>query len=372
MFKVAIKPQWTIREGDREVLVPRLIGLLAAIAEHGNLSSACRSLEASYRYAWGLLRQGETHFGAALVTSGRGKEFKLTALGEKLVWADRRIAARLSPILASLASELEAEIEESRSAKPSVLHLHASHGFAVEALRDFMAREQVSIEFKYRASQEAVASLANGSCEVAGFPIPMGDFEERALEHYALWLRPGQIKVIHVATRRQGLMVAHGNPKKIYELQDLAQRDVRFINREKGSGTRLLIEMLLERARISPTRLNGFEDVEYTHAAVAAYIASGRADAGVGVETPARKFDLEFIPLETERYLLACRNESFELPQIQQLLRVLTSKAYKDAVNALPGYHATHSGTVMTVRQAFPSLYAPPPRTARPAAPKAL
>ena len=119
MFKVAIKPQWTIREGDRDVLVPRLLGLLVAIAEHGNLSVACRASEASYRYAWGLLHQGELLFGAPLVTSGRGKQSKLTALGDKLVWADRRISARLSPLLDSLASELEAEIEELRAAAPA-------------------------------------------------------------------------------------------------------------------------------------------------------------------------------------------------------------------------------------------------------------
>jgi molybdate transport repressor ModE-like protein len=357
MFKVAIKPNWTIREGERDVLAPRLIGLLVAIDEHGNLSTACRALGTSYRYAWGLLHEAEILFGAPLVTAGRGRGFKLTGLGEKLVWAERRIAARLAPLLASLASELEAEIEESRSAHPAVLHLHASHGFAVETLRDFMAREQISIEFKYRASQEAIASLANGSCEIAGFPVPTGAFEERALEHYARWLKAGDIRVIHVAIRRQGLMVARGNPKKIYELKDLTRKDVRFINREKGSGTRLLIEMLLAEANEDPRALNGFEDVEYTHAAVAAYIASGRADAGVGVETPARKFELEFIPLETERYQLACRAESLGLPQIQRLIDVLGSDAYRTAVNALPGYQADRCGTVVSMRAAFPSLY---------------
>ena len=359
MFKVAIKPQWTIREGDRDVLVPRLLGLLVAIAEHGNLSVACRASEASYRYAWGLLHQGELLFGAPLVTSGRGKQSKLTALGDKLVWADRRISARLSPLLDSLASELEAEIEESRSEKLAVLHLHASHGFAVEALREFMTREQVSIEFKYRSSLEAIGSLVSKNCEVAGFPVPTGKFENRALERYSPWLRPRSVKLVHVAIRRQGLMVAHGNPKKIYSLEDLARKDIQFINREKGSGTRLLIEMLLEHAHIDTRKVKGFEEFEYTHAAVAAYIASGRADAGVGVETPARKFELEFVPLETERYFLACRSESIDLPQIQQLLRVLASDEYKAAVNRLPGYQANMCGTVMSVREAFPAFLRP-------------
>lgn len=355
MFKVTINPQWTISHGERDVLAPRLVGLLAAIAEHGSLSRACRSQGTSYRYAWGLLQDGESRFGAPLVTSGRGRESKLTALGEKLVWADRRISARLSPLLDSLASELEAEIEEIRSQKLAVLHLHASHGFAVEALHKFMTRGQVAIEFKYRSSMEAVASLAAKNCEVAGFAIPTGPFEEAAFEHYAPWLTERGVKLIHVALRRQGLMVARGNPKRIYALGDLARRDVRFLNREKGSGTRLLIEMLMARAKIDARKVVGFDEVEYTHAAVAAYIASGRADAGVGIETPARKFELEFVPLETERYFLACRSESMQLPQIQELLKVLASAEYKAAVDKLPGYEANLCGTVLSVHEAFAS-----------------
>lgn len=354
MFKVAIEPHWTIRDGERDVLGARLLAVLVAIAEHGNLASACRSVGLSYRYAWGIVHEGEALFGAPLVSSGRGKVSRLTTLGEKLVWADRRISARLSPLLASLASELEAEIEGSRSTRPTVLHLHASHGFAVEALQGFMASAQIPIEFKYRPSLEAVASLASRNCEVAGFPIPTGAFEAQALRHYMPWLAPRGTRLIHVALRRQGLMVAHGNPKKIYSLADLARRDVHFINRERGSGTRLLIDMLTARAHLDPQRITGFDEVEYTHAAVAAYIASGRADAGVGVETPARRFGLEFMPLETERYFLACRADSFELPQIQQLISVLASPGYREAVNALPGYSADLCGTVMSVRDAFP------------------
>ncbi len=99
MFKVSIKPQWTIKLLDAQLLPPRLLELLVDIREYGSIAGACEHSGASYRYAWGLLQDGQTMFGAPLVTMGRGKSATLSPLGEKLVWADRRIFARLSPLL---------------------------------------------------------------------------------------------------------------------------------------------------------------------------------------------------------------------------------------------------------------------------------
>ena len=354
MFKVSIKPQWTIKLLEAQLLPPRLLELLVAISEHGSIAGACEQSGASYRYAWGLLQDGQTMFGAPLVTMGRGKSATLSPLGEKLVWADRRITARLSPLLDSLASELEVEIERALSNAPTVMRIHASHGFAVETLRGFLMRAQIPVDLKYRGSQEAVASLASGGCDVAGFHVPLGEFQRRAIEHYAPWLDTPSQSLINVATRRQGLMVARGNPKKIYSIADLARPDVRFINRQQGSGTRILFDMLLEREKVDARRVNGYDEGEYTHAAVAAYIASGMADAGFGIETPARQFSLEFLPIETERYFLICKNATLELPHVVKMLEILRSSDYHAAVNALPGYNSEKAGVVQSIPEAFP------------------
>jgi len=361
MFKVSIKPQWTIKHLDTQLLPKRLIDLLVDIHAQGSIAGACERSGASYRYAWGLLQDGQTMFGAPLVNMARGKSATLTELGEKLVWADRRISARLSPVLDSLASELEVEIERALSKAPSVMRIHASHGFAVETLRGFLMRAQIPVDLKYRGSQEAVASLASEGCDVAGFHVPLGEFENRAIAHYARWIDPARQKLINVATRRQGLMVARGNPKKIYRIGDLARDDVRFINRQQGSGTRILLDMLLQREGVETKSIHGYDDGEYTHAAVAAYIASGMADAGFGIETPARQFSLEFIPIETERYFLICNNESLEAPQMQRVLEILRSAEYRGAVNALPGYNGQLAGSVAEIRTAFPDWPAAQP-----------
>ena len=134
MHEVRIKPVWTLTGQHGEEAPPRLIELLVQVQAHGSLSAACKASGASYRHAWSLIREGEALLGHPLLTMSRGKGSSLTALGDKLVWAHHRIQARLGTQLASLASELQAEIERVVAAGHDVIRLHASHGFAVETL----------------------------------------------------------------------------------------------------------------------------------------------------------------------------------------------------------------------------------------------
>src|SRR5690606_4164817 len=162
--------------------------------------------------------------------------------------------------------------------------------------------------------------------------------QARALAHYAQWLRASDLVVIDISTRRQGLMVSPGNPKKIYELKDLTRGDVRFINRPTDSGTRFLLEGLLAEQGIAGAEIAGFEQSEATHASVAAYVASDLADAGFGLERPARYFQLDFIPMVNERYFLICHEATLQHPVMQTIQAILADPAFKQTVNALPGY----------------------------------
>lgn len=365
MHEVTIRPQWTIRRGAGPSLAPRVLEVLVRVHEHGSLSAACRAAGVSYRHAWDLIRQGEALFGQPLMLMERGKGSTLTALGEKLVWADRRIAARLSPVLDSLASELGAEIGKVLASPPSLLRIHASHGFAVQALHSFLAAANVPTELRYCGSQEAVASLHNGGCDVAGFHVPLGEFESAAIAHYGPWLTPGSQRIINVATRRQGLMVAANNPKKIYTLEDLTRPGVRFINRQAGSGTRYLLDLLLQKEGVAASQIRGYEQCELTHAAVAAFVASDMADAGYGIETPARQFKLDFVPSQTERYFLLCNVASIESPTVQGMLAILRSDAFTSAVDQLAGYQVNDSGSVHELGEAFEALRKKPGRVRR-------
>jgi molybdate transport repressor ModE-like protein len=353
MHKVHITPVWTVSDRSGQALPPRLLDLLAQVQAHGSLSKACQQTGASYRHAWSLIRTSEAQMGHPLLAMSRGKGSTLTPLGEKLVWAGHRIQARLGTLLESLASELEAEIERVVASSHDVIRLFASHGFAIETLLKALDTQGDQVEHKYMGSQEAVASWHAGHCELAGFHVPLGDFEAEAFAHYARWLDEGS-RIIHVTQRRQGLLVAHGNPLGLHGLLDLKRPGVRFVNRQASSGTRFLLECMLRQAGIDHRQLKGFELNEYTHAAVAAYVASGMADAGLGVEPPARRFGLDFVPLATERYFLVCREADLAKPALQGLLAILRSTAFQAAVNALPGYRALHCGQVQTVAEAFP------------------
>ena len=353
MRRVSIEPQWTIRQDDGQTLSPRLLALLLAVHEKGSLAAACLAMGASYRHAWDLVRQGEAMFGAPLLSMQRGRGSNLTELGARLVWADLRINARLTPALESLASELEAEIRAVLDEAAPPLRVHASHGFAIETLFRLLGEGGMELERRYLGSHEAVVSLANGACDIAGFHIPVGEFEAEVLARYTPWFDLRTHRVLCLATRRQGLMVAPGNPAKIYSLRDLVRSDVRFINRQLGSGTRLLLECMLRREGIAPAAVHGFESGEFTHAAVAAFVASKMADVGFGIETPARQFGLEFIPVASERYFLLLDERALSKPQVQSMLALLRSDAFRLAVNRLSGYAVVDPGEVQTVAEAF-------------------
>jgi molybdate-binding protein len=139
----------------------------------------------------------------------------------------------------------------------------------------------------------------------------------------------------------------------ITSLADLRRPDVRFVNRQAGSGTRALLELMLADAAIPMTAVNGIQSSEFTHSAVAAYIASGMADVGFGVQTAAERFGLTFIPLVKERYFFAIEKTAMDLPLIRRVLSVIRSETYRASVNVLAGYDASDTGKVLSLGEAF-------------------
>ncbi|RJP72119.1 MAG: LysR family transcriptional regulator [Comamonadaceae bacterium] len=354
MLRITLQPHWRIGLDDGQGLdANTLLDLLAAVQGSGSISQAGRDLGLSYRHAWGLLQQAELLFGQPLLVRGRGRGSALTELGQKLIWADARIGARLQPLLESLASELEGELGRVQRRRRAVPRLHASHGFAVAALREQLAARQVPVELRYRNSLEAVAALAQGDCELAGFHVPLGEFEAAAAQRYLAWLRRDQHLLVHLAVRTQGLFVTPGNPLGLRGLGDLTRRGLRFVNRPEGSGTRMLTDLLLQREGIAPRAVAGYDNTELTHAAVAAYVASGMADVGIGVQTAAHRFGLHFIPLLKERYFFALPADALQREELRPVLTVLRSPAFRSRVAALQGYEAARTGQVLTVGEAF-------------------
>ena len=355
MLKLSIKPHWLLNTGRKTYSLPRLFDLLRAIENQGSISAAAAQLGISYRHAWGLIRSAGREFGVPVLNMSRGRRATLSMLGEKLVAADRRILARIAPLLDSLASELEAEIERARG-DASVLTVHASHGYAIELLRNFLVRRNVAIDLRYRGSMEALASLAAANCDLAGFHAPVGDLQGAVLGFYSKWLDPSRQVLIGLSTRRQGMMVARGNPKSIVSLQDLGRPGVRFVNRQFGSGTRILLDLLLKREAIDSRAIAGYETGEFTHSGVASCIASDLCDAGFGVEAGARQFGLDFIPVVTERYFLVCAKESLQAPAVKRICDILQSRSFRAEAACIPGVDVALAGSALALETAFPEL----------------
>jgi len=250
--------------------------------------------------------------------------------------------------------ELETEINQFVPHSPTIVRVHASHGFAVSKLRELLDREPgIGVDLRYVSNPTSLASLVHGGCDLAGMHLPQGALRKRSIAAAKEWLSPTAHRVIGFVTREMGLIVKRGNPLGIRSLEQLADPKVRFVNRDPDSGTRLLFDQLLAQHRIEKTSINGYEQVEFTHAAVAAYVASGMADVSFGVEAAAHMFDLDFVRVVTEDYFFVCSKQTLEMDAVQRVLGVMRSKAFHEAVAELPGYMATDSGVIKSVREAL-------------------
>jgi molybdate-binding protein len=160
-------------------------------------------------------------------------------------------------------------------------------------------------------------------------------------------------RLISFVTRTQGLIVRPGNPKEIKVVADLARDDVRMVNRQRGSGTRALMEFLISSEALDRARMRGYDDEELTHAAVAALIAGNQADVGFGVQAAAEDYRLGFVPVCRERYFLACRAAEVESPAMREVIALLRSAEFRQFVASLPGYSAPNAGDIHSELEAI-------------------
>ncbi|MDT8311983.1 MAG: substrate-binding domain-containing protein, partial [Methylophaga sp.] len=298
---------WQIQtDGKSRSLDPLLLNLLAAIAEHSALQQAARQTQVSYRHAWGLMEKWQAIFGLPLIEKQRGRGTTLAPAGQYLLQAHQHLQARLLPQLSNQATQLRQQMQQLQTSQNQPrLTIFASHGLAVSALREQLTQQQIAVDLHFHGSLESLQELQRGHCDIAGFHIPVGVLGQQIADQYLALLDARQVSLIYLVHRQQGLMVAAGNPLNIRDLKDLSKNDLRFINRQRGSGTRLLFDQLLSAQQIAPASILGYQQEEFTHMAVAAMIASGAADCGFGIAAVADKFALDFLPICEEHYCLA-------------------------------------------------------------------
>jgi len=190
-------------------------------------------------------------------------------------------------------------------------------------------------------------ALGRGDAHFAGSHLLDEETGEYNLS-YIRRLLPGlPVIVLGFVQRQQGLIVPRENPKDITGLADLTRPDVIFINRQRGSGTRVLLDYRLRQAGIDPRAIQGYQRQEFTHLAVAATIASGAADCGMGILAAARALGLDFIPLDLERYDLVIPSRFYGDPLLRPLLEIILSPEFAARVAALGGYSTPHIGEAL-------------------------
>jgi len=344
-----------------------VLAVLQAVHEAGSIKHAAASLGRSYRHVWGVLRDWEQAIGEPLVLWSQGHRARLTEFGQRLLWAELRARKRMQAHIEVLRSELEQMIDEARDERRLLLTLCASHDLALPLLRDHAARHgALHIDLRVQGSLDAVRSLNAGCCLAAGFHVPAtrgaAPVFARSLKPL---LKPGVHKLIGCSRRTQGLMMRREHAHSVHGVPDLERLSLRFVNRQVGSGTRLLMDHLLQHHGLQPGALPGYDSVvEESHVAVASCIVSGVADVGLGVEAAALEFGLHFLPVVEEDYFVVCLKKHLEHAAVLRLRSLLASDAWRRLIDALPGYQqAAQPGEVLMMTAALPWWrYASPKR----------
>jgi len=238
-----------------------------------------------------------------------------------------------------------------RTETGKALVIVASHDLALNMLVGRLRQQnpEVKIHVTYAGSLGGLIALQEGRADLAGIHLldaETGEYNYPYVKH----LLPGrEVAIVHLTYRIQGLMYAAGNPKRIKSLEDLGRPDITLINRQKGSGTRILLDQELRRLGIAPSGVKGYAHEVDTHLAIARSIAEGRADVGLGIEAAARACHIDFLPLHRERYDLVIPIEKHKNKKLAPLLKVIASQDFREAVTGAGGYDTSQTGTTAFV-----------------------
>jgi putative molybdopterin biosynthesis protein len=222
-----------------------------------------------------------------------------------------------------------------------------SHDVILDLLAQYLAGKGRRFVSANVGSLGGLMALRRGEAHLAGSHLldpETGEYNLRFIRQYL----PGlAVNLVALVGRQQGLMVLPNNPKHIFSIEDLPKANITFVNRQRGAGTRVLLDYELEKSGISPTSIQGYDQEEYTHLGVAAAIRSGRADCGLGIAAAAKALDLDFIPLFQERYDLVVPDEYFDGELLAPLWEILNTAEFRRAVAELPGYDVSPMGKLI-------------------------
>lgn len=224
-----------------------------------------------------------------------------------------------------------------------------SHDPLLDELADMLhlGDHRLYMSSSHVGSMGGIMAVRRGEAHMAGCHLldtADGTYNRSFIRKY---FPKGDVKLVSCVGRQQGLMVARGNPLNICSFADISRQGIRYVNRQKGSGTRILTDYLCSREKVEPSDVYGYTREELTHTSVAAQIACGSADVGMGIYSAAKLYDLDFIPICIEEYDLIIPDHAWDSPMVQQLLTILRSDAFREKILSMGGYTVEHPGQVL-------------------------
>jgi putative molybdopterin biosynthesis protein len=247
-------------------------------------------------------------------------------------------------------SEVDVELLRDRGEIGNTVVCIGSHDNALDLLANSLKKNypKFSLSSAHVGSMGGLIALKKGEAHMAGTHLLDEKSGEYNIPFLQRILSDRKIALMNLVYRQQGLMVVKGNPKKIISFEDLLRDDIVFINRQGGSGTRLLTDKYLREKNIPAGNIRGYEREEYTHMGVASAVLTGIADTGIGILAAAQALDLDFIPLARERYDLAVMKEYMDSEPVSAVLRIIREDSdFRNAVQDLGGYDVTDMGKIL-------------------------
>ena len=242
---------------------------------------------------------------------------------------------------------VKVRLYRSKSEIEKTIFCIGSHDLTLDLLSQFLAEHDRRLTSANVGSQGGLIALRRGEAHLAGSHLLDPETGEYNVSYIRQYMPGIPVKLVALVGRQQGLIVKRGNPKEIEKLRDLSRPEVRFVNRQRGAGTRVLLDYHLNLMAIQPEWIVGYSQEEYTHLGVAAAVASGRADCGLGIAAAAQALDLDFIPLFQERYDLVIPKQFAESDLLAPLFGRLADRRFREAVSQLTGYDVSVMGTII-------------------------
>ena len=226
-----------------------------------------------------------------------------------------------------------------------------SHDPLLDELGDMLhlADGSVYMSSSHVGSMGGIMAIRRGEAHAAGCHLLNTEDGSYNVSFLKKYFPRGGVKLVRCVGRQQGLMVAKGNPLNIEKFEDIARSGLRYVNRQKGSGTRILTDYLCKQNGLDTAAIYGYDREELTHTSVAAQIVSGSADAGMGIYSSAKLYDLDFIPICIEEYDLIVPDHAWDTPQVQMMLATLKSEAFREKIRSLGGYTIENPGEIIAL-----------------------